>query len=181
MAIAANTDEPTQLTRLLEAQRTAFRAEGVVTRSARIDRLGRVLDMILSHQRELCDAAASDFGQRPAAVTRFMDVLPAVVALKHAREHVGRWMRPQRRRLALPAGAPGARGEIVYQPLGVVGVISPWNFPITLSLGPLAGILSAGNRCLIKPSELTPAVSALLQRLVAKYFDPREVAVVTGA
>lgn len=95
-------------------------------------------------------------------------------------EHVGRWMRPQRRRLALPAGAPGARGEIVYQPLGVVGVISPWNFPITLTLGPLAGILSAGNRCLIKPSELTPAVSALLQGLMAKYFDPREVAVVTG-
>jgi coniferyl-aldehyde dehydrogenase len=178
--MAADRDESTDLARLLEVQRAAFRSEGIVTARARIDRLNRVLDLVVSHQAELCEAAASDFGQRSAAVTRFMDVLPAVVALKHARRHVRRWMRPQRTRLTLPAGAPGARGEIVYQPLGVVGLISPWNFPITLTLGPLAGIVAAGNRCLIKPSELTPAVSALLQRLLAKYFDERELAVVTG-
>jgi coniferyl-aldehyde dehydrogenase len=85
-----------------------------------------------------------------------------------------------RQRIALPAGVPGARAQLSYQPLGVVGIISPWNFPITLTFGPLAGILAAGNRCLIKPSELTPAVSALIQQLVARYFDPSELAVVTG-
>jgi len=80
--------------------------------------------------------------------------------LKHARRGVERWMRPRRKRIGLPAGVPGVRAEIVHQPLGVIGVISPWNFPITLTFGPLAGILAAGNRCLIKPSELTPTVSA---------------------
>jgi len=165
---------------LLEAQRVAFMLEGIVTAEARIDRLDRAIDMLVTHQAEICDAAAGDFGQRSATLTRFMDVLPAVVALKHARRHLRRWMRPRRRHVALPAGAPGVRAEVVHQPLGVVGVISPWNFPITLSIGPLAGILAAGNRCLIKPSELTPAVSECMRRLVGQYFDAREVAVVTG-
>jgi coniferyl-aldehyde dehydrogenase len=165
---------------LLQAQRLAFMGEGVVSARTRIDRLGRALDLLVSHQAEFCAAAAADFGQRPAMLTRFMDVMPAVLALRQARRHVRRWMRPQRQRLALPAGAPGARAAIVHQPLGVVGVISPWNFPLTLTFGPLAGILAAGNRCLVKPSELTPAVSALMQRLVAQHFDARELAVVTG-
>ena len=173
-------DDPTGLDAALEAQRLAFKAEGVVTERVRIDRLDRALDMVISHQAQFAEAAASDFGQRPIGLTRFMDVLPAVVALKYARKHLRRWMRPQVQRIALPAGAPGTRAEIVHQPLGVVGVISPWNFPITLTFSPLAGILAAGNRCLIKPSELTPAVSELMQRLVTKFFDPREVAVMTG-
>ena len=165
---------------LLDGQRSAFRLEGVVTAKVRIDRLGRALALLVNHQAQICAAAASDFGQRPATLTRFMDVLPAVVALKSARRHVRRWMRPQRPRVAFPASAPGVRAEIRHEPLGVVGVISPWNFPITLSFGPLAGILAAGNRCLIKPSESTPEVSSLMQRLIGQYFDAREVAVVTG-
>jgi len=173
-------DEPVNLDAQLQSQRLAFLAEGSVGARARIDRLGRALDLLVSHQAEICAAAAADFGQRPAAVTRFMDLMPAVLALKQARRHVHRWMRPRRQHVALPAGAPGARAAIMYQPLGVVGVISPWNFPITLTFGPLAGILAAGNRCLVKPSELTPAVSALMQRLVTQYFDARELAVVTG-
>jgi coniferyl-aldehyde dehydrogenase len=173
-------DEPVDLEEQLRSQRRAFMAEGVVGARTRIDRLGRALDLLVSHQAEICAAAAADFGQRPAAVTRLMELMPAVLALKQARRHVRRWMRPRRRCVALPAGVPGARAAVTYQPLGVVGVISPWNFPITLTFGPLAGILAAGNRCLIKPSELTPAVSALMQRLVAQHFDARELAVVTG-
>jgi coniferyl-aldehyde dehydrogenase len=165
---------------VLDSQRAAFRSEGNVTRPVRIDRLNRALELLIAHQTEFCEAAAADFSQRPATMTRFMDVLPAVAAFKHARRHLRRWMRPQRQRVGLPTGAPGVHAEIRYQPLGVVGVISPWNFPLTLTFGPLAGILAAGNRCLIKPSELTPAVSSLMQRLVSKYFDVREVSVVTG-
>ena len=138
---------------VLEIQRAALRAEGVATAPARRDRLDRALDLLVSHQAEICEAIAADFTRRPATLTRFADVLPSVLALKHARRHLRRWMRPQRQRLGLPAGAPGVRAEIVHQPLGVVGVISPWNFPITLTFGPLAGILAAGNRCMIKPSE----------------------------
>jgi coniferyl-aldehyde dehydrogenase len=173
-------DPDSSVLMLLQQQRKAFMAEGVVTRRARVDRLERALALLLDHQAEICAAAAADFGQRAAAVTRFMDVLPAVLALKHARKHVGRWMRTRRQRIALPIGVPGARAQVSYQPLGVVGVISPWNFPITLTFGPLAGVLAAGNRCLIKPSELTPALSALMQQLVAGRFEPSEVAVVTG-
>jgi coniferyl-aldehyde dehydrogenase len=172
--------DPDNARLLLEAQRAAFRSDGIVTARVRIDRLDRALDLLVTHQAEICDAAGSDFGQRPATLTRFMDVLPAVVALKYARRHVSRWMRPKRQCVTLPAGAPGVRAEIMHDPLGVVGVISPWNFPITLSFSPLAGILAAGNRCLIKPSELTPRVSSLLQRLVGQYFDALEVAVVVG-
>jgi coniferyl-aldehyde dehydrogenase len=165
---------------LLRAQRAAFIAEGEVTARVRRDRLERLIDALLTHQPQLVEAAASDFGQRPAAITRFMDVLPAVAGLRLARGQLGRWMRARGASMALPAGAPGARGETRSQPLGVVGVISPWNFPIALSLGPLAGILAAGNRAMLKPSELTPRTSALLQQMIASRFEARELTVVTG-
>jgi coniferyl-aldehyde dehydrogenase len=165
---------------LLEAQRAAFQTEGFVEARVRRDRLQRAIDLLVTHQQAICAAHSEDFGQRPETLTRFVDILPALSSLKYARRRVHRWMRPRRRHIGLPAGAPGVRAEIVHQPLGVIGVISPWNFPITLTFGPLAGILAAGNRCLIKPSELTPAVSALLKRLISEYFDPSEVSVVTG-
>ncbi|MGA2397489.1 MAG: coniferyl aldehyde dehydrogenase [Steroidobacteraceae bacterium] len=172
--------EAPDMQRLLEAQQAAFRADVGADARVRRDRLERAIALLVDHQVEICQALADDFGRRPATLTRFVDILPAVSSLKFARRHVRRWMRPQRRRVGLPIGAPGVRAEIVPQPLGVVGLISPWNFPITLTFGPLAGILAAGNRCLIKPSEFTPAVSSLMATRVAKYFDPREVAVVTG-
>ncbi|HLW23387.1 MAG TPA: aldehyde dehydrogenase family protein, partial [Steroidobacteraceae bacterium] len=164
----------------LAAQRRDFEADGFPALEVRRDRLSRALDLLLTHQKELCEAAAQDFGQRPEVITRLMDVLPAALALKKARRRVARWMRPQRARIGLPAGAPGARAEIRREPLGVVGIISPWNFPITLSFGPLAGVLAAGNRCLLKPSELTPRVSAVLARRIGECFDAVELAVVTG-
>ena len=166
--------------RLLEAQRASFRAEAGADARVRRDRLERAIALLVDHQLEICAALADDFGRRPATLTRFVDILPALSSLKYARRHVRRWMRPQRRRIGLPIGAPGVRAEIVPQPVGIVGVISPWNFPITLTFGPLAGILAAGNRCLVKPSELTPAVSTLMATRVAQYFDPTEVAVVAG-
>jgi coniferyl-aldehyde dehydrogenase len=165
---------------LLDVQRAAFQAEAGADARVRRKRLTRAIALLVDHQVDICEALAHDFGRRPATLTRFVDILPAIASLKHARAHVGRWMRPRRQRIGLPIGAPGVRAEIVPQPLGVVGLISPWNFPITLIFGPLAGILAAGNRCLIKPSELAPAVSALLASCMAEYFDPAEVAVVTG-
>ena len=173
-------DSIAELESLLQAQREAFIAEGEVTARVRRDRLDRLIAALLAHQQALVEAAAGDFGQRPAAITRFMDVLPAISGLRLARRSLGRWMRTRHPSLALPAGAPGAHGKIHNQPLGVVGVISPWNFPIALSFGPLAGIVAAGNRAMIKPSELTPQVSALMQQMIASRFDPRELAVVTG-
>jgi coniferyl-aldehyde dehydrogenase len=166
--------------RLLAEQQAAFRAEAGASARVRRDRLGRAIALLVDHQAEICRALAQDFGRRPATLTRFVDILPAVSSLKHARARVSRWMRPRPRRIGLPVGAPGVRAAVAPQPLGVVGLISPWNFPITLTFGPLAGILAAGNRCLIKPSELAPAVSALVAARVPQYFDAAEVAVVTG-
>jgi coniferyl-aldehyde dehydrogenase len=165
---------------LLERQREAFIAQGTVTARVRLDRLTRALDLLVTHQHRLCDAVAQDYGTRPPAVTLVMDVYPAVQALRHARRNLRRWMRPRPVGTGLPLGVPGTRSEILYQPLGVVGIISPWNFPVALSFGPLAAALAAGNRCLIKPSEVTAATTALIRELITSYFDPSELAVVSG-
>jgi coniferyl-aldehyde dehydrogenase len=170
----------TDMSELLALQRAAFAADPNPTVRVRVDRLNRAIDLLLTHQKEICEAAQADYGRRPAAVTRVADLFPAVLALKYARSHVKRWMRPQRRGIGFPMSVPGMRAIIDYQPLGVVGLLSPWNFPVNLSFGPLAGILSAGNRCLMKPSEVTPTVSALMQKLVRSVFDPSELAVITG-
>jgi coniferyl-aldehyde dehydrogenase len=181
MSISYLPDESAgDLDALLQAQRTATVAEGAPGAGVRIDRLNRAIDMLVSSQGPMCEALSHDFGQRPASLSRFMDILPAVNSLKVARSRLRHWMKPKRTRLGLPLGIPGSSGRIIHQPLGVVGVISPWNFPVTLTFGPLAGIFAAGNRCLIKPSELTPATSDLMRALVSRYFDPRELVVVTG-
>jgi coniferyl-aldehyde dehydrogenase len=162
------------------AQRAAQAGQPDPPARLRIDRIDRCVALLVSHQRQLCDAVASDFGQRPAEVTRTLDILPAVLALKHARAHLRQWMRPRRRGRGMPLLLPGTSAHILRQPLGVVGIVSPWNIPIGLCFGPLASALAAGNRCLVKPSELTPATAALLQQLVASSFDAGELAVVTG-
>jgi coniferyl-aldehyde dehydrogenase len=178
LTIAA--DPPEDPARLLERQRAAQLGGGPPDAALRRDRLGRALDLLIAHQSELCEALAQDFGRRPAALTRLMDLYPAVHALRHARRHVTRWMVSQPVRTGWPLGLPGTRSEVRFQPLGVVGVISPWNYPLALTFGPLAGILAAGNRCLLKPSEITPATSELLAGLIARRFDPSELAVVNG-
>ncbi|MDP4788617.1 MAG: coniferyl aldehyde dehydrogenase, partial [Haliea sp.] len=89
-------------------------------------------------------------------------------------------MKPQKRPTMFPLNLLGGRSRIEYQPLGVVGVISPWNFPVNLTFGPLAGILAAGNRALIKPSEFTPATSEVMAEMVAEAWDEKEVALFTG-
>jgi coniferyl-aldehyde dehydrogenase len=165
----------------LRAQRAAFYAEGLASARVRRERLDRAIELLVANHQTICEAVAADFGQRPAQLTQVMDIFPSLHALKFARRNLERWMKPTRLRLGFPNLLPGMRGEIAYQPLGVVGVISPWNFPITLSFGPLAGILAAGNRCMIKPSELTPATSKLLADLIGKSFDPAEVTVIPGA
>jgi coniferyl-aldehyde dehydrogenase len=180
MALAPAQEPARDLRQLLELQRAAFLADPCPAAEVRTDRLGRLIHLLTAHQGELCDAVAADFGQRPAALTSFTDVFPAVHALRSARRNVRGWMKPRGRRLRLPAAMPGARGQILYQPLGVIGVLSPWNFPINLTFGPLAGIVAAGNRCLLKPSELTPLTSALMEKLVTRYFGAAEIAVVTG-
>ncbi|MFT3808064.1 coniferyl aldehyde dehydrogenase [Arenimonas sp.] len=166
-----------QLRPLFERMRAAQRAH-VFDANERRARLAKLGDAVRRHCDELVTAAAADFGRRAALETLGADVMVSLDEIAHARRHLRRWMRPQRRAVNwtfLPA-----RSEIRYQPLGVVGVVAPWNYPIQLALVPLANALAAGNRVMIKPSEFTPRVSALLARLLGEIFPADEVVVVQG-
>jgi coniferyl-aldehyde dehydrogenase len=168
------------LTTLLQAQRAAFQAELPVSAEVRRDRLTRAIRMLVENAESFCQALSEDFGHRSREQSMLTDVIASVRTLKHARARLARWMKPERRPLQFPLGLLGARAEVRYQPKGVVGVIAPWNFPVNLAMGPLAGVLAAGNRALVKSSEYTPATAALFETLAAKYFDSTELAFVKG-
>jgi len=165
---------------VLERQKAAALADGIPPAERRIEWLDRCIGLLVDHQGEIEEALAADFGHRSKDQSRFTDVASSIAALKHARKHVRRWMRPERRKVEFPLGLLGSKAEIVYQPKGVVGVISPWNFPVNLTFTPLAGIFAAGNRAMIKPSEFTEQTSELMKRMFAKAFTEEEVAVFTG-
>ncbi|WP_374556179.1 coniferyl aldehyde dehydrogenase [Aquitalea pelogenes] len=134
--------------------------------------------LIQQNRTALIEAVNADFGQRSSVETRLLELFPSLEELRSARRQLGRWMRPQRRAVSL--WFRPARNQVIPQPLGVVGVVVPWNYPLFLTFGPLIGALAAGNRVMIKMSELTPATGALLARLVAQYFEPGLVTVVNG-
>jgi coniferyl-aldehyde dehydrogenase len=166
---------------LLSRQKAAHLRDGAPNADWRIERLDRCIGLLVDFRGEIEDALDADFGSRSRESTAFTDVAASIATLKYAKANLRAWMRPEKRRTT-PAilGLLGAKAQVRFQPKGVVGVISPWNFPVNLTFTPLAGVLAAGNRAMIKPSEYTPATSALLQRMFEKAFPPEEVAVVTG-
>lgn len=170
--------EAASLRRIFEAQRTAFARAPNPDRAER-DRRLRALEAILRENvAALARAVSADFGHRSAHETRLLELFPSLQAIKHARRHLGRWMAPQRRRTSrwfLPG-----RSRVIAQPLGVVGVIVPWNYPIYLAIGPLVCALAAGNRVMVKMSELAPRTAALLDELVRARFAADELAIVSG-
>lgn len=163
---------------LLEQQRRAFLAEPLPGLAQRRDRVERVLRMSREHADAIAAAISQDFGHRAPQETALADLFTVQAAARHTLRHLRAWMRPRRVPTALHFW-PG-RNRLLPQPLGVVGVIAPWNYPWQLALSPALAALAAGNRVLIKPSELTPATSALMARLVGEYFAPEEMQVVTG-
>ncbi|MGI9325891.1 MAG: coniferyl aldehyde dehydrogenase [Pseudomonadales bacterium] len=170
-----------QMQSLLDQQRQAYLAEGFVSPAVRKDRLARAIDLLTQHAKRLVDAMGADFGHRSEHQSMFADVAASVAPLRNAQQHVERWMKPEKRKAGpFPLNLLGAKARVEFQPLGVVGVISPWNFPVNLAFSPLAGIFAAGNRCMIKPSEFTPATSEAMAELIAQTFDPAELVVVTG-
>lgn len=163
---------------LLERQKAGWLADTLPSRDVRLDRLDRLDQMIVSWQDRFCAAISADFGQRPSLLTTLTDIVPTRAAIRHARGHLKRWMAP--RRVSLGWTGKPASAEILRQPLGVVGIVAPWNYPLNLVLSPLVGALAAGNRAILKPSELTPAFAEALQAAIAETFAEDEVAVVTG-
>ena len=169
------TDFTTQLHTLIQLQRTAHMKEGVPDAATRRDRLTRAATMLARASDAIAAAVSEDFGHRSADETRF-EIFGAVNAFRHAAARVENWMQPMQH----PPLAQGAEARVEYSPLGVIGVVGPWNYPIMCVFGPLAGVLAAGNRVIIKPSEYTPHTSALLARLIAETFHTCEVAIVHG-
>ncbi len=178
----SETLEPTQdeMQAVLDRQKQAYLAEGIVSVETRIDRIDRAIAILQNHGDRLSDAMAADFGHRSIDQSRATDIEGSVGPLKHAKKHIRQWMKPEKRKVMFPLGLFGAKGRVEYQPLGVIGCISPWNFPVNLTFAPLGGIFAAGNRTMIKPSEFTAQTSELMKELFAQAYDEDEVAVFTG-
>ncbi|WP_374403482.1 coniferyl aldehyde dehydrogenase [Niveibacterium sp.] len=173
------TDLPqTGLAAAFAAQRAAFAREPMPDAAARRANLDRLAQLLKQNQQAICEAISADFGHRSHTETRLIEIFPSLEAIRYARAKLAGWMKPSRRHTGLWF-LPG-RSEVRYQPLGVVGVIVPWNYPLYLAIGPLVGALAAGNRVLIKMSEFGLNFGALFARLIGEAFPPDLVSVVLG-
>ncbi|HSY21041.1 MAG TPA: coniferyl aldehyde dehydrogenase [Polyangiaceae bacterium] len=158
--------------------REAFRAAGAPSfegRVARLDALGKAL---AARKDAFADAIARDFGHRARQETLLGDIFPVLSAIDYTKSHLRDWMEPSERETTWPFRP--AQSQVVVQPLGVVGILSPWNYPLQLSLVPLVAAIAAGNRAMLKPSEFVPLTAELLRELVAATCTEDEVAVITG-
>ncbi|MEX5716261.1 aldehyde dehydrogenase family protein [Serratia ureilytica] len=162
----------------LAAQRHAFLRDGAPTMQQRKAALRRLRSAILAQRAALAAAVSADFGHRSPYETDILEILVTVQAIDYLLRNLKRFMKPERRHVALPYQA--ARAYVQYQPKGVIGIMAPWNYPFSLTFIPLATALAAGNRVMLKPSELTPHTSRLIETMLAALFPADEVAVVTG-
>jgi coniferyl-aldehyde dehydrogenase len=170
-----------QMQDILSSQKRAYLNDSVVSTALRIDRLERAVNVLKNNQQNFVDAMTADFGHRSEHQSVFTDIASSIGPLRHAQKHLAGWQKKQKRKVTPGVLALlGAKAWVEYQPLGVVGVISPWNFPVNLTFAPLAGILAAGNRCMIKPSEYTPETSKAMAIALAEEFDADEISVITG-
>jgi len=162
---------------IYEKQQSRRALIATTTARERIAKLRRLHDALLARRDEIRQALWADY-QKPAAEVDLSEILPVVGEARHAIRHLRSWMEPQQ--VETPLILLGSTSRIVYQPKGVVLIISPWNFPINLTLGPLVSAIAAGNCAILKPSEMTPHASALMQRMLRDLFDEDEVAVIEG-
>ncbi|MFC6297024.1 aldehyde dehydrogenase family protein [Pseudomonas sp. CCM 7893] len=167
-----------QLQDLFDAQRLAYAANPMPPAAQRQQWLKALRDLLSDERQVLIDAISSDFSHRSADETLFAELMPSLHGIHYASKHLKGWMKPSRRAVGI-AFQP-ASAKVIYQPLGVVGVIVPWNYPLYLAIGPLVGALAAGNRVMLKLSESTPATGQLLKALLAKIFPEDLVCVVLG-
>jgi len=153
------------------------RSEPAPTLDQRLDRLKRLRAVVAENEARFEQAISADFGHRARVETAIAETLFLFTEIKHTSQHLKKWMAPRRVATALQFWP--AKNRLIPQPLGVVGVIAPWNYPLQLTLAPAIGALAAGNLVMIKPSELTPRFAALLKEVIAAKFDPTEI-IVTG-
>lgn len=167
-----------RMSSIIQAQKAAFASQPYPSAEQRIEHLGRLKAQLLKYQDEICAALNSDFGGRSADESLLAEVMTSLEGVHYNSKNLRKWMKPQKRKVGA-AQWPGS-AMVTYQPVGVVGVISPWNYPFYLAFGPLAGALAAGNRVMIKMSESTPASGALARKMIAEVFEENHVAVFNG-
>ena len=165
---------------VLQMQKAAFTLARPEPLSVRRDRVQRAIKLLKDNADELCKAMSADFGNRSPHQSMITDIAGTVGFGKYCLKNMEKWSRPDKRHVQFPLGLLGAKAEVRYEPKGVIGILSPWNFPVNLSFGPLMQVLAAGNRAMIKPSEFTERTSELSAELIGKYFAAEEVAVFTG-
>jgi coniferyl-aldehyde dehydrogenase len=159
-------------------QRGAFLRDGPPTASVRQDRIDRLAALTFENADALADAMRQDFGNRPIEATIFSDIFSSLTDISFIRRNVKKWMKARDAMGVLRA--VGVRTRVQAQPLGVVGVVAPWNFPVLLLTLPATAAFAAGNRVMMKASEVTPRTAVLLQELAGQYFSPEELTIVTG-
>ena len=167
------------LDELLELQRAAFLRDGIPDAATRIDRINRLSALLLDNAEEIAEALDADFGTRPRDLSIATDVAGCMIDLAHQRKHVAQWMRTEK--VAKAMGAAGFSQRIRHDPLGVVGIMGPWNFPLQLTVVPAGSAFAAGNRVMMRPSSVTARTTAVLAKHAPDYFSLEEFAVLTGA
>ena len=169
-----NTEIEQSIRTVLDRQRQAYFQHPEPTYEERIQDLNNLAAFLRDHQEAICAAINQDFGNRSSHETLLSDILPTLNEIKHVKKHLKSWMKPQRRGVDLKSFI-GAKNRVIPQPLGVVGVIVAWNFPLFVSLGPVVNIFAAGNRAMVKMSENSRHLTRLLQEKLALYFPPEKL------
>ena len=169
-----------RLRHALDMQRRAFTEARPEALAVRRDRIERTIALLQENADALCDAMNADFGTRSPLQSMITDISSSVSFGKYCLKNLKGWAKPRKRHPQFPLNLLGAKAQLRYEPKGVVGILSPWNFPVNLTFGPLMQVFAAGNRAMLKPSEFTESTSALMEDLVGKYFDPAELVVITG-
>lgn len=163
---------------LLDAQKDAFRAERHRALSKRREDLDRVADLCRKHTDAIAAAISEDFGNRALQESVVAEVAFVIQDVAHTKKHLAKWSKTKG--VGVPMNLMPARAYVRREPVGVVGIVSPWNYPFQLAMAPLVAALGAGCRAMIKPSEYTPATAELMKRLIAEYFEDDHVTVITG-
>ena len=178
--MSAQLETSQQLSDLLKQHRKATDEQGVVDVDTRKRRLQTAIDLLVDHHEELCAAIDKDFGGRHTGFSLMNDILGSLGSLKHARDNLEQWVGSESRQVFSPYDQMGAQAWVQYKPKGTVGIMGTWNAPLFTLFSPLASVLSAGNRAVLKPSEVVPHTAQVLAKIVAECFDPLDVAVITG-
>ena len=165
---------------VLNIQKKKFIKDGPPSINLRVDRLNRLTSMLVENRYAFTEALSSDFGSRSQNASLMTDVYTVLPEITNAIKNIKRWTKDEKRSSNMPFSLFGAKSYIRYEPLGTIGMISPWNFPVNLAFGPLASIFAAGNQVMHKPSELTPETAALMKELCDKAYDQDEFATFLG-